>query len=130
MDDAPHLVSGIALDLVPLLEVLAVWRRSAASVRLVLPVPGDVRGVPGPADFLAAAVEAGEAVYGGELGIVPEVTEYYPSSAPPTVVWHAFVVGAVPPDYVQLSDVQYDLTSAIRDTATALHAADVAGGAA
>jgi hypothetical protein len=130
LDDAQHLVSGIGLDLVPLLEVLAMWRRSTASVRLVLPVPGDVRGVPGPADFLAAAVDAGEAVYGGGLGIVPEVTEYYPSSAPPTVVWHAFVVSAVPPDYVQLSDVQYDLTNAIRDTATALTAADVAGGAA
>jgi hypothetical protein len=130
LDDAPHLVSGIALDLVPLLDVLAMWRRAATSVRLVLPVPGDVRGVPGPPEFIAAAIEAGEAACGGELGIVPEVTEYYPSSAPPTVVWHAYVIGAVPPDYVQLADVQYELTSAIRDAASALAAADVAGGAA
>jgi hypothetical protein len=130
MDDAPHLVSGIALDLVPLREVLAMWRRAAASVRLVLPVPGDVRGVPATADFLAAAMEAGEAACGGDLGIVPEVTEYYPSSAPPTVVWHAFVVDAARPDYVQLADVQFELTTAIRETATALTAADVAGGAA
>ena len=129
-DDAPHLVSGLGLDVVPLRDVLAVWRREAASVRLVLPVPGDVRGVPGPAEFRSAAIDAGEAVCGGNLGIVPEVTEYYPSSAPPSVVWEAFVVDPVPTDHVALADVQYELTTAIRDAATALTAADVAGGAA
>lgn len=128
-DDAPHLVSGIALDLVPLREVLYLWRRSQATVRLVLPVPGDVRGVPGPAEFRAAALEAGEAVCGGELGIVPEVTEYWPSSAPPSVTWQAFVLEPVPADHVQLADVQYELTTAIRESAAALAAADVAGGA-
>lgn len=126
-DDAPHIVSGIALDLVPLLDVLLVWRRDAAAVRMVLPAPGDVRGVPGPADFLAAALEAGEALCGGTLGLVPEVTEYYPSSAPPTVVWHAFAIDSAVADHVQLADVQYDLTTTIRDTASALLAADVAG---
>jgi hypothetical protein len=129
-DDAPHQVSGLALDLVPLRDVLAMWRREATAVRLALPAPGDVRGVPGPADFLAAALEAGEAVHGGNLGIVPEVTEYYPSSAPPSVVWHAYVVEAAPVDHVQLGDVQYELAAAIRETATALTAADVSGGAA
>lgn len=127
--DAPHQVSGLALDLVPLREVLGVWRHESAPVRLVLPVPGDVRGVPGPIEFRAAALEAGEAACGGALGIVPEVTEYYPSSAPPTVVWRAFVIDSAPPDHLQVSDVQYELTSAIRETATALAAADVAGGA-
>ena len=62
-----------------------------------------MRGVPGPAEFRAAALEAGEAVCGGSLGLVPEVTEYCPSSAPPTVVWHAFVIEPAPPDYVQLA---------------------------
>jgi hypothetical protein len=130
LDDAPHEVSGLGLDLVPLRDVLAMWRREAASVRLVLPVAGDVRGVPGPAEFRAAALEAGEAVCGGSLGIVPEVTEYYPSSAPPTVVWRAFVIEASPAEYVQLADVQYELGTAIRETASALTAADVSGGAA
>lgn len=129
-DDAPHVVSGLGLDVVPLRDVLAIWRREAVSVRLVLPVPGDVRGVPGPAEFRSAAIDAGEAVCGGSLGIVPEVTEHYPSSAPPSVVWEAFVVEPVPTDYVALADVQYELTTAIRDAATALTAADVAGGAA
>jgi hypothetical protein len=127
LDDAPHLVSGIALDLVPLRDVLAMWRREAASVRLVLPVPGDVRGVPGPREFLTAALDTGEAVCGGSLGVVPEVTEYFPSSAPPSVVWHAFVVDRVPPEQMHLPDVQHELTTAIRETAAALAAADVAG---
>jgi hypothetical protein len=96
---------------------------------LVLPAPGDVRGVPGPAEFREAALDAGEGVYGGNLGIVPEVTEYYPSSAPPTVVWHAYVVDPAPTDYVQLGDVQFELAAAIRDATTALLAADVAGSA-
>lgn len=129
IDDAPHLVSGLGLDLVPLRDVLAKWRRETASVRLVLPVPGDVRGVPGPAEFRDAALEVGEAACGGSLGIVPEVTEHYPSSAPPTVVWHAYVIDAGASDYVQLGDVQHDLAGAIRDATTALLAADVAGGA-
>jgi hypothetical protein len=129
LDDGQHLVSGIALDLAPLRDVLVMWRREAASVRFVQPVPGDVRGVPGPSEFVAAALEAGEAAYGGSLGIVPEVTEYFPSSAPPSVVWHAYVVDPVPPDYVHLADVQYELTTAIRETASALAAAEVAGAA-
>ena len=33
-------------------------------------------------------------------------------------------------DYVQLADIQYELATAIRETASALMAADVAGGAA
>jgi hypothetical protein len=130
LDDAPHLVSGIALDLVPLRDVLMTWRRETAPVRLVLPVSGDVRGVPGPADFRAAALDAEEAACCGALGLVPEVTEYWPSSAPPTVVWTAYVIDTVPVDHVQLGDVQFELTTAIREAATALTAADVAGGAA
>ena len=130
LGDAPHMVSGLGLDLVPLRDVLAMWRRETVAVRLVLPVPGDVRGVPGPAEYRVAALDAGEAVYGGTLGIVPEVTEYYPSSAPATVVWHAHVVEPSTDDYLQLADVQYELAAAIRETASALIAADVAGSAA
>jgi hypothetical protein len=130
LGDAPHQVSGIALDLVPLRDVLTLWRREGEPVRLLLPVSGDVRGVPGPAEFRTDALEAEEAVCAGTLGLVPEITEYYPSSAPTTVVWHAHVVEPAPPDHLQLGDVQFELTTAIREAATALQAADVAGGAA
>jgi len=127
-DDAPHRVSGGADDGAPLHEVLATWRRGCGSVRLVLPVAGDVRGVPGPAAFKAAALEQGEGVVGPGLGIVPEVVDYYPSSAPPTVTWQAFELEPAPADFVAVADAQYELTTAIRETATALFAADVAGG--
>jgi hypothetical protein len=129
-EDAPHQVSGLGLDLVPLRDVLTMWRREGSPVRLLLPASGDIRGVPGPAEFRAAALEAEEAVCSSSLGLVPEVTEYWPSSAPPTVVWHAYAVEAAPPDHVQLGDVQFELTTAIREAASALTAADVSGGAA
>jgi hypothetical protein len=128
--DAPHQVGGLPaydVELVPLREVLISWRRSGAAVRAVLPVAGDVRGVPGPAAFRSAALETGEAVVGGKLAVVPQVIDYAPSSAPPTVLWQAFEVDDTPGDFVAVADAQYELTTAIRDSASALSAADVAG---
>ena len=129
-DDAPHQVGGLAefdAELVPLREVLVTWRRGGGPVRLVLPVAGDVRGLPGPAPFRSAALEAGEAVCGPGIGVVPEVIDYSPSSAPCTVLWQAFAIDPQPPDHVALSDAQYELTTTIRESASALSAADVAG---
>lgn len=128
--DAPHQVGGLPaydVELVPLREVLVAWRRAGGSVRVVLPVAGDVRGLPGPAAFRSAALEQGEAVTGGSLGVVPEIVDFSPSSAPPTVLWQAFPIEPVPSDYVSVQDAQYELTTAIRDSASALSAADVAG---
>jgi hypothetical protein len=128
-DDAPHQVCGLPaydVELAPLREVLIAWRRAGASVRAVLPVAGDVRGLPGPAGFRSAALEHGEAVIGAGLGVVPEAIDYAPSSAPPTVLWQAFAIEPVPPDYVGVPDAQYELTTAIRESASALTAADVA----
>jgi hypothetical protein len=128
--DAPHQVGGLAdfdFELVPLREVLIAWRRSGRAARLVLPVPGDVRGLPGPAGFRAAALERGEAVVGGRLGVVPEVLDHSPSSAPPTVLWQAFAIEPIPADHLSVADAQYELTTAIRDSASALMAAEVAG---
>lgn len=122
--DAPHTVEGVA-GLGTLLDLLAAFRRENATVRLVLPAAGDVRGLPGPADFRTAALEAGEGVVCGRLGAVPSVVEYYPSSAPPTVTWLVSAVEPVAADFVQLQDAQYDLTTAIRESATVLAAADV-----
>jgi hypothetical protein len=128
--DAPHLVGGLGdfdSELVPLSQVLVAWRRAGGAVRLVLPVAGDVRGLPGPAQFRSAALEAGEAVCGTALGIVPSVIEHAPSSAPPTVLWQAFDSTPAPPDFIAVADAQYELTTAIRESASALSAADVAG---
>jgi hypothetical protein len=128
--DAPHQVGGLGgfdLELVPLSQVLLAWRRAGGAVRLALPVAGDVRGLPGPAEFRNAALEAGEGVYGTTVGIVPTVIDHAPSSAPPTVLWQAFDVTAAPPDFIAVADAEYELTTAIRESASALSAADVAG---
>jgi hypothetical protein len=128
--DAPHQVGGLPVfdvELVPLREVLVTWRRLGGGIRVVLPVAGDVRGLPGPAAFRSAALGQGEAVAGPTLGVVPEVLDHAPSSAPATVLWQAFTVEPVPPDYISVADAQYELTTAIRESASALSAADVAG---
>jgi hypothetical protein len=128
--DAPHQVGGLPafdVELVPLREVLVAWRRAAGPVCAVLPVAGDVRGLPGPAGFRSAALEVGQAVAGSGLGIVPLLVDRSPSSAPPTVLWQAFATDPPPPDHLSVEDAQYELTTAIRESATALSAADVAG---
>jgi hypothetical protein len=66
-------------------------------------------------------------VHGGGLGLVPQVIEFAPSSAPPAVLWQAFETTDAPPDYLSVADAQHDLTTAIRESASALSAADVAG---
>jgi len=125
-DDAPHHVEGLGDGSAPLSEALITWRRTGGTVRLVLPVAGDVRGLPGPAEFRSGALDAGEAAYGGGLGLVPDVMERHPSSAPTAVTWHAFQVDPPPPDPLSVADAQHELTEAIRDAASALAAAEVA----
>lgn len=128
--DAPHQVGGLRAfdpELVSLTEVLVAWRHAGGPVRLVLPVAGDVRGVPGPPEFRSAALEAGEAVCSVTVGIVPSVIEHAVSSALPAVLWQAFEVADAPSDFIAVTDAQYELTTAIRESASALSAADVAG---
>ena len=125
-DDAPHHVEGLDDGPAPLSEALITWRRTGGTVRLVLPVAGDVRGLPGPAEFRSGALDAGEAAYGGGLGLVPNVMERHPSSAPTAVTWHAFQVDTPSPDPLSVPDAQHELTEAIRDAASALATAEVA----
>ncbi len=124
--DAAHRVDGLP-DASSLRDLVVAWRRTGEPVRTVLPVPGDVRGLPGPAAFRDAALTAGEAVLAGELGAVPETVHHAPSSAPWDVTWTVWAVHPVAEDHVSLPDAQYDLTTAIRETAAALAVADVAG---
>jgi len=125
--DSPHQVGGLGAEPAPLSEVLIRWRQRGGPVRVVLPVPGDVRGLARPAAFRRAALEAGEAVCGGGLGLVPRVRDFAPSSALPTVLWEAFEIEPAPGDQLAVADAQYELTAAIRECAGALAAADVAG---
>jgi hypothetical protein len=126
-DDAPHTVVGPDGTDGLLGDALLLLRRDGGPVRLVLPVPGDVRGLPGPAGFRDAALEAGEAVCASACAFVPEIVDHYPSSAPDTVCWRYYAVDPPPPDPLAVTDAQQDLAVVIRDSATALAAADVAG---
>jgi hypothetical protein len=74
-DDATHAVAGLPrIDgSVPLARGLAEVRASGAEgIGLALPVAGDPAGLGGPAAFNAAALDAGEAVVAGEVGLVPQ----------------------------------------------------------
>lgn len=80
-DDA-HLLSGGSL-----VDLLGDVRRTQASYAgLALPVEGDPLGLGGPVAFNTAALEAGQAVVVGGMGLVPE-------EVGETVQWHVHPAG-------------------------------------
>ncbi len=96
-------------------------------VRLVLPVPGDASGLPGPRTFNEAAIEAREAVvtHGAvTLGLIPSVA----SSGEGVVVrWDIALVDAdrsIPSG--RLSEHERDLAEALQETTAAMESLDVA----
>jgi len=98
------------------------------AARLVLPVPGDPVGLPGPGALTTAALAAGEAVLlatmpGGGVGLVPH-------PMPAAVVWvvHPIVdtpvlVTAAPPT---LAQADQDLAAALREATELLARLDLA----
>ncbi len=122
--------SAVGLDLPPAgdfpatpVQLLAALRsRGATDARLVLPVPGDVRGLGGGGPFTEAALRAGEAVLFPSLGfgLVPQPI------AEGLVRWSVYKVDSGAPEYVGLAEAEHGLTDAIRDSAGALQALDVA----
>jgi hypothetical protein len=107
-DDEPHEVAAeveVAAVLgLPskggLLDLLtALARHGTQSLSVVLPAPGDVLGLPGPPEFNAAALEAGEGVLvdggpGPAIGIVPRVVEFGSVYEPGAMVtWASSAVG-------------------------------------
>jgi hypothetical protein len=130
--DEPHRVSGLpgTEEDMPLGWALTVLReRTPTGVRVALPVPGDPRGLPGASpDFVAAAIEAGEAVVGRGVGLVPVVTEHGSAvgSRTITVRWEFREITEAAPDPLTVPEAEYDLTEQIRRCATALATLDVA----
>lgn len=90
--------------------LLAALRRSGAdSGELVMPVPGDVRGLGGAGQFAAEALRAGEAVVLNGLGIVPE------RIAEGIIRWTVFEVAQnAPTPHVPLGEAEHELTGAMR----------------
>ncbi len=81
-----HLVTGLQGEVLELHELPAAL---TGPVSLALPVPGDPVGLGGPAAFTLAAMEAGEAVVAGAVGLVPEEDAR-------TVLWRAHPADPVP----------------------------------
>ncbi len=98
-------------------EALVEWRQGGAPVALVLPVAGDVRGLPGPDPFRLAAFDAGEAVLSAGCALVPQLRLFGPSSAPPELRWWAYAVEPTPIEAASVAEAQYELTEAVRDSA-------------
>jgi hypothetical protein len=90
--------------------LLAALRRvGAEGGRLVLPVPGDVRGLGQSSAFAAEALHAKEAVVHGSLGIVPELV------AESVLRWTVFDLSSPPAaNPVPLGEAEHELTGAMR----------------
>ena len=104
------------------------------SIGMVLPVPGDVRGLPAGSQFQRDALTVGEAmIVAGDpsaaIGLVPEfeydevddASELEPD--PYALSWTVYSVpGAAPAEVLDLGEAEYALRSAVRSAADALGA--------
>lgn len=107
----------------PVQLLVALRAQGATGVGLVLPAPGDVRGLGGGGPFTDAALRAGEAAVLSEIGfgLVPQVI------AEGLMRWTVFALREpTPVEYLGLGAAEQDLTDAIRASAGALQALDVA----
>jgi hypothetical protein len=129
-----HLVAdapGAWMD-VSLREALATLSKlHPDEVRLVLPAPGDPRGLPGPGSFSDAALLAGEGVVAGSLGIVPELRTHTSGSGDTfsTVRWQVFPLD---PDRVSYhgepgtAEAEADLATVLAESTARLARLDIA----
>jgi hypothetical protein len=106
---------------------------AAGPARLVLPAPGDVRGLPGPGVFATAATAAGEGVLfpdtgsGAGLGIVG--LGIVPTTVADGVLrWTVYPVpeAGPPPEFIPLSHAERDLRDQVRQSASVLTSLGVA----
>ncbi|MEW1958314.1 hypothetical protein [Kineococcus sp. NPDC059986] len=107
---------------------------SGGRLLLALPVPGDPRGLPGPADVNVAALEAGECVvaevdgHEGRWAFVPEVVEFGSVLEPGAFVsWTAH--SAAPrrvPESSSVAESERELRVALSTATQALASLDVA----
>lgn len=108
------------------------------SITLVLPVPGDVRGLPPGTQFAADALAAEEAVIigtpdGHAIGVIPtfEYDETEDDATDPGLLrlsWSVYSLPAGPAlDHPDLGEAEYSLRSAVRTAAEALDGLQLAG---
>jgi hypothetical protein len=98
-------------------------------IRLVLPVPGDPRGLPGPGDFTSQALLAGEAVLASRLGLVPDARLHTSGSGDTftTVLWTVHELPAVPANHAMtVREADGELSLALAQATEELVRLDVA----
>jgi hypothetical protein len=104
--------------------LLAAARRAGAGAgQLLLPVPGDVRGLPPEGSLATAALSSGEVALfiGAEMAVVPNAV------ADGVLRWTVFMAGPLPPaPEPALVDAEHGLRGAVRQAATTLVELDVA----
>jgi hypothetical protein len=127
LGDHVHTVSGLpgAEKPVPLGAAMTALRGlGERRFRLVLPVPGDVRGLPRVPGLAPLALESGQAAVGERLVLVPETV------GPEAMAWTAFPLDgaepAPPPVEGTLRAVSGALDLAVGDAARTLAGLDVA----
>jgi hypothetical protein len=127
LGDHVHTVSGLpgAEKSVPLGAAMTALRGlGERRFRLVLPVPGDVRGLPRIPGLAPLALESGQAAVGERLVLVPETV------GPEAMAWTAFPLDgaepAPPPVEGTLRAVSGALDLAVGDAARTLAGLDVA----
>jgi hypothetical protein len=130
--DEEHLVADApgSWTEVPLREaVRALSKLHPDEIRLVLPAPGDPRGLPGPGPFSAGALDAGEGVIASRLGLVPNVRSHTSGSGDTfeTVIWQAYPLPEAPvPADPSAAEAESDLSAALASATAALTKLDVA----
>jgi hypothetical protein len=128
----PDLQDSGAVSLLQTLRTAAAPAGAAPTIGVVLPVPGDVRGLPAGTQFQRDAVTAGEAIIvtgdpSDAIGLVPDFdydelddeSEIEPE--PCGLSWTVYSVpGAMPVEHLDLGEAEYALRSAVRSAADAL----------
>lgn len=125
--DTAHRVTGLpgTAEAVPLGWALSALRGlGERRFRVVLPVPGDPRGLPRVDGLAPLALESGQAAVGERVAFVPEAL------GPEAVTWTAFDLAGAPtvPPPVEgtLRSVSGELDLAVTDAARTLAGLDVA----
>ncbi|MEU1204009.1 hypothetical protein [Nocardia sp. NPDC005825] len=119
-DEDPAAVAGAGI-MVLLKIIREAYTGLDAQVRLVLPIPGDVRGIPVGTEFAAAATEAEEGILVGApgtngTGLVPVWTD---EDALQWRVYSTPIPLTLAPE-MPLGEAEYTMREAVRDAADAL----------